>query len=118
MISSVAPISILKRFSPLEKIENNGQFIGKVLDSRHSATYKISNIGIEDVQGGVDLYVRASRENAGATVWTNWYQIELKDGKIANEIIFDDYRFFQVKAALSGRNSRIKLKYIDAEVIK
>ena len=107
-----------ERFSPSEKIESNGQFISKVLDSRYTATYKITDIGIEDVQGIVSLYVRASKENAGATVWTNWHKIELRDGKIANEIIFENYRFFQVKAELGNKNSKIKLKYIDAEVIK
>lgn len=107
-----------ERFSPTEKIENNGQFISKVLDSRYTSTYKLKSIEIEDIQGPVELFIRASKENAETTVWTDWHQIEIEDGVISNDIVFEEFRFFQVKASLGSKESKIKLKHIEVEVIK
>lgn len=106
------------RFAPTERIESNGQFITKILDARYSADYKLKSIEIEDIQGDVSLSIRAAKEKSMTNVWTDWHTIDIKDGVITNDIVFEDFRFFQLRASLNGKTSKIKIKHFELEVIK
>lgn len=106
------------QFAPSERIGTNGQFLTKVFDSHYTSTYKLKSVEIEDKEGTVDLFIRAARERSGLSVWTDWYPIEIKDGQIVNDIEFEDYRFFQMKVSLGGKDSKIKIKHFDLEVMK
>lgn len=107
-----------KYFSPAEKSITNGQFITKVFDSHHSATYKLKSVGVEGKEGIADLFIRAAKEKSDLSVWTEWYPITFRENKVIEDIEFEDYRFFQMKTALSGKDSKIKIKYFDLEVVK
>ena len=65
-----------------------------------------------------DGSINAFREKSDLDVWTDWHDIELKDGKVINDIRFDNFRFFQFKACLNGKSSKVKLKHFDLEVKK
>ena len=106
------------QFAPSERIETNGQFLTKVFDSHYTATYKLKSVEIEDKYGTVNLYIRAAREKSGLSVWTDWYPIEINDGNIINDIEFENYRFFQMKVSLEEKDSKIKIKHFDLEVMK
>lgn len=106
------------RYAPAEKIANNGEFISKVFDTGYETTYKLANLSIEDIEGDVTFAIRAAREKSDLDVWTDWHDIELKDGKVINDIRFDNFRFFQFKACLNGKSSKVKLKHFDLEVKK
>lgn len=104
--------------SPTERIESNGQFVSKIFDSHYSSIYRLKSIEIEDQEGSVELFIRASRENAKNSVWTDWHQINIENNNITNNIEFENYRFFQIKVLLKEKDSRIKIKHFDLEVIK
>lgn len=106
------------KFAPSERVETNGQFLTKVFDSYYTSTYKLKSVEIEDKYGTVNLYIRAAREKSGLSVWTDWYPIEINDGNIINDIEFENYRFFQMKVSLEEKDSKIKIKHFDLEVMK
>lgn len=106
------------QYAPAERIEANGQFLTKVFDSHYTSTYKLKSIEIEDKDGAVDLFIRAAKEKSGLSVWTDWYPIQIKDKEIMNDIEFEDYRFFQMKVLLGEKDSKIKIKHFDLEVMK
>ena len=56
-------------------------------------------------------------EKSGLSVWTDWKKIDINNGKIMNSIVFNKYRFFQIKVELHDLNSKIKINYLDLEVI-
>lgn len=103
---------------PYEKSYSNGFYLTEVLDSNYSATYKVKSIDLEKVKDSSDIYIRGLRASASSDTWTNWYQIQSKDGIVTNDIVFDDYRFFQIKVQLKNKNSTVKLNSVNLEVIR
>ena len=91
--------------APAEKIERDGEFLTKIYDTHYPAIYQLKDVGIEDMDGDVELFIRASKEKSGLAVWTDWKSIN------EDNLIFEDYRFFQMKVALSGKNSKIKISH-------
>lgn len=103
----------------------NGTYCSKILDAQYSTRYIIKNMGFE--LGNVDIsnvlfFVRATKENAENTVWTDWKLLKFirnQENKLVldSRIVFEGYRYFQFKTVLKGANASVKIKNLDIEVI-
>lgn len=102
---------------PSEITNSNGIFISKILDTYATATYQLKDINLENIYGNNIIEIRAAREGSEMQVWTEWKHINVKDDKLLNNIIFENYRFFQIRITLPDKNSKIKINYIELEVI-
>lgn len=103
--------------APIEKISTDGVFITKVLNSYATNNYTLKDIGIIDMIGTCDIYIRASKENSNTNVWTDWKKIEIdEDNKIIQNIHYAEYKYFQLKINLKGKDTKIKIDYIELEV--
>ena len=103
--------------APNEIINNGGTFISKVYDSYNESIYELKSINIDNMTDDTEIYIRAAKEKSGLSVWTDWKKININNEEIINSIIFDKYRFFQIKVELHDLNSKIKINYLDLEVI-
>lgn len=104
--------------APVVTIANAGSFISKVFDTKNSSRYRLKDIGIEDIQGSIKIYIRGSRERSNSNVWTDWKEVIIEDKSVSNNIVFDNYRYFQFKVDVKGVDSKIKINYLDLEVIE
>lgn len=104
--------------APSSLIEENGVFISKIYDTHYQDKYKLTSIFIEEELGDTDIYIRASKEKSGLSVWSDWKKISVDNNTVTNDLIFEDYRFFQIKVNLNNLDSKIKLKYFDLEVVE
>jgi len=103
----------------------SGSYTSKVLDAQYNTRFLVKNLGFEldkTKMSNVEFLIRASKENAANTVWTDWKTIVFEqntDGKyyLDSRIVFDDYRYFQFKVNLKGEGSSVKIKNLDLEVI-
>ena len=104
---------------PKEIDVTDGIYISKVLDAQYNQRYTLKAISVEnDKSADFICQIRASKDNAENTVWTSWKTIELDDEyNITNRITFDNYRYFQFRIELKGKNSSIKINHIDLEVV-
>lgn len=107
--------------SPADMSVINGLYTTGVLDSQYTARYVVNDLKYEDLNtdlSNVVFEVRASRENSENATWTTWKQIRFDDkGKVYNRIVFDGYKYFQVRTSLKGSDTEIKIKHLDLEVI-
>lgn len=107
--------------APSKSEVSSGSFISKVIDSNYTKRYLINGIGIEDINSDItnySFYIRASKENTHNSVWTSWKKISVNtDLKILNRVVFENYRYFQVKVIINGEDNKIKINNIDLEVI-
>ena len=109
-----------EKAAPADLSVLSGSYTSKVLDAQYTERFQVTDFNFDSPNRNLDQYIfqiRASKNNDQQTVWTDWKTIQIKDGKIANRIIFDGYRFFQFKVILKGEDSSIKINNIDLEVI-
>lgn len=107
--------------APVERVNSNGQLLSEIYDGQYQAKYKLTDINIEKISNisDVQLQIRASRANKDESIWTDWKTIELSPTlKVTNDIIFDDYRFFQLKVSLKRKDAYIKINYLDLKVVR
>lgn len=107
--------------APVERIYSNGQLLSEIYDGQYQAKYKLNEIKIDKLSNikDVELQIRASKANKDEAVWTDWKTIDLSpDLTITNAIIFEDYRFFQLKVSLKQKDAYIKINYLDLKVVK
>ena len=103
----------------------SGTYTSKVLDGQYNARFIIKNLGFELTKSdmnNISFLVRASKENANDTVWTDWKTLKFtknedKQYVLDSRIVFEGYRYFQFKTVLNGVNASVKIKYLDLEVI-
>lgn len=109
-----------KNVAPIEVPISTGSFTTEVLDTHYAAKYKVKGIEVESVSNinDVAIYIRGSKEAAQGEVWTDWKEVQLTGSLgIKNQVIFDGYRFFQMRVALRNRKASIKIKHIDLGVV-
>lgn len=107
--------------TPIERVNTNGQLLSEIYDGQYQAKYKLTDINIEKISNisDVQIQIRASKANKDESIWTEWKTIELNpDLKVTNSIIFDDYRFFQLKISLKRKDAYIKINYLDLKVVR
>lgn len=104
--------------APNSEIEANGTFISKVYDTHYQGNYKLTAMDIADQSGEAEIYIRASKEKSALSVWSSWKKVSVDNNTVINDLIFEDYRFFQIRVDLKGVDSKIKLKYFDLEVVE
>lgn len=103
---------------PVEIDYTNGSHISSILDTFEENNYKLKNLDIDKQSNNFNLFIRAAKEGSNNEVWTSWKRIILDDDfKVKNNIEFENYRFFQLKAELLNKNAKVKINYIDLEVI-
>lgn len=102
---------------PIERVQSNGSFVSKILDTYFEATYKLENIELIDSTGDFDMYIRGAKEGSNSSVWTEWKKIEMRDGQIINNILFEKYRYFQIKVMLKNKATEVKINYVDLKVV-
>lgn len=103
----------------------NGTYCSKILDAQYNTRYIVKDMQFE--LGNVDInnvlfFIRATKENAENTVWTDWKILkfirnENNDLVLDSRIVFEGYRYFQFKTILKGANASVKIKNLDIEVI-
>lgn len=93
---------------------NTGYLTSNIFDSQECLRYKLSNIDVEDISDlkDVEISIRAAGNNIN--VWTDWQLIKLKE---ANNIAFNNARYFQIKILLKSKYAYVKFNNIDLEVI-
>lgn len=99
-------------YAPSVSAYGSGTFISKVFDAKYSADYRLKEISTDGDTSNVDLYIRAAKSNSKLNVWTDWKKID------GNNMRFNDYEFFQIRADLKSIDSKIKINYFDLEVIE
>lgn len=112
-------------YNPPEIPVISGSYISKVLDAQYNTRFLVKRLGYELTSpaiNNVEFFVRASKENAENTVWTDWKQIKFAQDSngeyyLDSRIVFEDYRYFQFKVDLKGENTSVKIKNLDLEVI-
>lgn len=107
--------------APVERVNSNGQLLSEIYDGQYQAKYKLTDINIEKISNisDVQIQIRASRANKDESVWTDWKTIELNsDLEITNSVVFDNYRFFQLKISLKRKDAYVKIKYLDLKVVR
>lgn len=112
-------------YNPPEIPVISGSYISKVLDAQYNTRFLIKKLDYElgnATMNNVEFLVRASKENADDTVWTDWKTIKyIQDEKgeyyLDSRIVFEDYRYFQFKVNLKGEGTSVKIKNLDLEVI-
>lgn len=103
---------------PVEIDYDNGYFISNILDTYEENNYKLHSISIDEESNNFNLYIRGAKEGSKNDVWTDWKQIVLDENfNIKNNVAFYDYRFFQLRVNLSGKNAKAKINYIDLKVV-
>ena len=103
----------------------SGEYYSKIYDAQYTSNFRMTHLEIDDFTRNLDsyiFYVRGTKENSDLAVWTDWKEIKIKKNykdynNISNLVIFEDYRFFQLKAVLKGEDASINIKYLDIEVI-
>jgi len=107
--------------APIERVNTNGQLISEIYDGQYQAKYKLTDINIEKISNidDVQIQIRASKVNKDESIWTEWKMIKLSpELKVLNSIVFDDYRFFQLKISLKRQDTYIKINYLDLKVVR
>jgi hypothetical protein len=107
--------------APVEIPVEVGSIVTGVLDTHYSANFKVKGIRIETASNisNVTIQIRGAKENSNGNVWTEWKAIKLDSNFIVKEdVIFRDYRYFQARVTLNGKDTYIKLTSIDLEVIQ
>jgi hypothetical protein len=103
--------------APAEIPVTNGSIVTKILDSHYDAKYHVKNINLDSISNPneVVIQIRGARED----VWTDWKDITFDAGQhMLSDIVFDNYRFFQLKVQLRSKDASVKINSIDLEVIK
>lgn len=112
-------------YNPPEIPVISGSYISKVLDAQYNTRFLVKSLGYEvdnTAINNVEFLIRASKENAENTVWTDWKQIKYAQDSngeyyLDTRIVFEDYRYFQFKVNLKGEGTSVKIKNLDLEVI-
>lgn len=112
-------------YNPPEIPVISGSYVSKVLDAQYNTRFLVKKLGYElsnSSLNNIEFLIRASKENAENTVWTDWKTIRLEqdangDYVIGTRIVFEDYRYFQFKVNLKGEGTSVKIKNLDLEVI-
>ena len=112
-------------YNPPEIPVRSGSYISKVLDAQYNTRFLVKSLGYEvdnTAINNVEFLIRASKENAENTVWTDWKQIKYAQDSngeyyLDTRIVFEDYRYFQFKVNLKGEGTSVKIKNLDLEVI-
>ena len=102
----------------------NGTYISKVLDVGYAERFKLNHLNVANLNQDLSKYkffIRASKMNSSKTVWTDWEEIIINNiyehNNIRNRLVYDKYRYFQLKTMLNGENAKIQLINLDMGVI-
>jgi hypothetical protein len=109
-----------ENWAPLEIPVTNGTFTSEILDTFYAANYKVNAISIDSVSNinNVQIQIRGAKEGYDGDVWSPWETIELDESmNVTNNLLFNDYRFFQAMVSLKGQNTYIKINHIDLGVV-
>lgn len=112
-------------YNPPEIPVISGSYISKVLDAQYNTRFLVKSLDYElstSTFNNIEFLIRASKENADNTVWTDWKQLKFEQNEsgeyyLDNRIVFEDYRYFQFKVNLKGEGTSVKIKNLDLEVI-
>lgn len=107
--------------APAEIAVPNGVFVSRIFDARYPSKYKLKSIAVDSVSNIKDIaiQIRGAKEGYDGEVWTTWKDVILNDNlSLVDNIIFNNYRFFQVKITLKNKNAYVKLKHLDLGVIQ
>ena len=108
-----------KKNAPKLYMPNTGELITKVYDAQDNLDYKVKSISIDDVSNmnDVEISIRASRDKYSADVWMDWKTITINNkNQIVNTIEFEESRFYQIKIKIIGKDTYVKMNYLDIEV--
>ena len=95
---------------------NDGSAVTKVFDIGSVGTYRFSRtICEEGYDNYQDIHVRGAKKMlSGEYVWTQWMNTSA-DSK--DNLIFDGYSLFQFKIRLSGKDTKVRIKAFEFEVL-
>ena len=95
-----------------------GEITSKVHDTGYINKYHVSKLDISDIKdiNDVSIFIRGAKDNS--LVFSAWKEIKFdKDFNILNDVIFDNYRYFEIKIKLNNKDAVIKFNKIKLEVI-
>lgn len=110
-----------EKASPIERVSHNGQLLSEIYDAQYQSKYKLTDINIKKLSNitDVQIEIRAARSNKDENIWTEWKPVNLGPNyTIQNELVFDNYRFFQLKISLKQQDAFIKINYLDLKVVR
>lgn len=95
-----------------------GELTTTLHDVHYTDTYKVSSIEIDDISSLTDVgfYIRAAKTNDN--VFTDWKEIILNNNyELTEDIIFENYRFFEFKIKFKNTKGYLKFKKITLEAV-
>lgn len=107
--------------TPMERVNSNGELLSEIYDGQYQAKYKLTDINIDSISNinDIEISIRASRENKDENIWTDWKKVTLNENlNVANNIVFENYRFFQLRIKLKRIDSYVKINYFDMKVVR
>lgn len=106
--------------APKVAMPSSGYLMSKIYDAQYCTDYKLRSINIADISNinDVEIQIRSLKDEFSADVWLPWKTLKLNErGKLKEEIIFKNSRFFQIKVILKTSNAFIKINNLNIEVI-
>ena len=96
-----------------------GEMVSRIFDTITPGNYQLHKLCFDHYHDTAIVYVRACRQNDTETVWTDWTHIEFDEsGIVTNNIIYRNYRMFQIRIHLIGENASIRLQSIQLKAVE
>ncbi len=95
---------------------NDGSAVTKVFDIGSVGTYRFNRIICEEGYDNYqDIHVRGAKKmSSGEYIWTAWMNTSANS---RDNLIFEGYSLFQFKIRLSGKDTKVRIKAFEFEVL-
>ena len=101
-----------ENMSPKVYSLDSGRAVTKIYDLGAEGSFRLKRVNCtsDREKSNVELYVRGVRYDSFDQVYTRWYELGEKH-------TFNDYRYFQFKVELSGKDESIRIESFEMEAV-